>query len=114
MALKKYRLKLPPAEYNKLVGQVHKRDNHKCRCCKGRKLISAHHILFRSHGGDDTLENLISLCVDCHNAVHQRELLLTQVDEDGVVVTKGINANQAVQFVSIRGWRPGVANVTKS
>lgn len=71
-------------------------------------MISAHHILFRSQGGDDMLENLITLCVKCHDAVHQRELLVTQVDGEGEVITKSINANLAVQFVSIRGWKPGV------
>jgi hypothetical protein len=31
-----------------------------------------HHIVPRSQGGPDTLENLILLCHDCHNATHRK------------------------------------------
>ena len=47
------------------------RDNHTCQCC-GKKncRVEVHHIKFRSDGGGDTLENLITLCEDCHKAIH--------------------------------------------
>ena len=56
------------------------RDKYTCQCC-GRKncRVEAHHIKFRSDGGSDTLENLITLCEDCHKAIHlgKIELKLT-------------------------------------
>lgn len=47
------------------------RDKHTCQCC-GKKdcRLEVHHIKFRSDGCSDTLENLITLCEDCHKAVH--------------------------------------------
>lgn len=53
------------------------RDKYTCQCC-GKKncRLEVHHIVFRSNGGSDTLENLITLCEDCHKAVHLGEIEL--------------------------------------
>jgi hypothetical protein len=51
------------AEY----AHVYARDHY--RCCSpvcGRRDVTPHHLRFRSAGGDDSLENLASLCVWCH------------------------------------------------
>jgi 5-methylcytosine-specific restriction endonuclease McrA len=32
--------------------------------------LEVHHQAFRSQSGDDSEENLISLCVRCHAAIH--------------------------------------------
>ena len=32
--------------------------------------LEVHDKLFRSHSGDDSEENLITLCVDCHEEMH--------------------------------------------
>ena len=47
------------------------RDNYTCQCC-GKKncRVEAHHIVFRSKNGSNDLENYITLCEDCHKAVH--------------------------------------------
>lgn len=47
------------------------RDNYTCQCC-GKKncRLEVHHIKFRSDDGSDDLKNLITLCEDCHKAVH--------------------------------------------
>jgi 5-methylcytosine-specific restriction endonuclease McrA len=44
------------------------------RCGKVRAAISfeIHHIVFRSHGGGDNIENLAALCHDCHAAIHDK------------------------------------------
>lgn len=57
-------------EYRKLVKQVYKRDGYKCVKCGLRQNLTPHHVIFRSHGGEDSLENLITLCIECHNGVH--------------------------------------------
>ena len=42
----------------------------KCWHCQLKLANDLHHIIFRSQGGSDEVENLIPLCRDCHNAVH--------------------------------------------
>jgi hypothetical protein len=45
-------------------------ENPKCRCCNSEEEVSAHHIINRSLGGDDSWGNLISLCFKCHRKAH--------------------------------------------
>jgi 5-methylcytosine-specific restriction endonuclease McrA len=33
-------------------------------------IIEAHHVLLKSRGGDDTVDNLVALCRNCHRAFH--------------------------------------------
>lgn len=51
------------------------RDKYTCQCC-GKKncRVEAHHIVFRSKGGSNDLENYVTLCEDCHKAVHSGEI----------------------------------------
>lgn len=69
--------------------QVKKRDHNRCKVChvedhrRGR--LCLHHIVYRSEGGENTLENLITLCHECHLEVHSdkkryQRLLLKVVD----------------------------------
>lgn len=51
------------------------RDDYKCQHCKTKKgTLHAHHIVYRSQGGADTLDNLITLCEECHNKLHKGKL----------------------------------------
>jgi hypothetical protein len=38
--------------------------------------LEAPHIVFREHGGKDTLENLLTLCEKCHHHLHQGKITL--------------------------------------
>lgn len=72
---------LPPEEYRVLAAQVMERDGHRCRNCRctantAWPALAAHHIIFRSQGGPDTAENLITICGQCHNAIHERRLFI--------------------------------------
>ena len=51
------------------------RDKYTCQCC-GKKncRVEAHHIVFRSKDGSNDLENYVTLCEDCHKAVHLGEI----------------------------------------
>lgn len=53
------------------------RDKYTCQCC-GKKgcRVEVHHIVFRSKNGSNDLENYITLCEDCHKAVHLGEIEL--------------------------------------
>ena len=55
------------------------RDNYTCQCC-GRKncRLEVHHVKFRSNGGTDDEENLLTLCEDCHKGVHAGTVVLSK------------------------------------
>lgn len=44
------------------------RDNYTCQCCgKSKdKILQTHHIIYRSNGGSNRVDNLITVCTDCH------------------------------------------------
>lgn len=54
-----------PKVTEELWQYIFARDNELCqRCGKGGE--QAHHIKYRSHGGQNYANNLILLCVKCH------------------------------------------------
>lgn len=88
------RIVLPIDEYKFLCQWVMARDRWKCRMpgCKARQGLSAHHIVFRSQQGDDASYNMLTLCIEHHDAVHRYELLiLPQVDGEKVNANKGVH-----------------------
>lgn len=55
------------------------RDNYTCQCCgKKRVQLEVHHIIFKSQGGSDDEKNLITVCKECHDAIHDGTLILTK------------------------------------
>jgi len=55
------------------------RDGYQCQFCKGKRKdskLEVHHIIFRSKGGSDEAENLITLCHTCHKALHDGKISL--------------------------------------
>lgn len=48
------------------------RDNFQCQVCgeSNEDRLHLHHIIFRSHGGEDDVTNLITLCFLCHRKFH--------------------------------------------
>ena len=55
------------------------RDNYTCQCC-GKKncRLEVHHVKFKSDGGTDDEENLLTLCEDCHKGVHAGTVVLSK------------------------------------
>ena len=67
---KRPRLRLDPELYEQLRNQVLRRDGWRCQACGSMSNLEVHHKEFRSQAGDDSEENLITLCADCHSGVH--------------------------------------------
>ena len=55
------------------------RDNYTCQICgKTHTRLEVHHIILRSEGGSNRMDNLAVLCKDCHAKVHTGELDFTK------------------------------------
>jgi RRXRR protein/HNH endonuclease len=53
------------------------RDGYQCQQCGKQNIrLEAHHIVFKEHGGKDTLANLLTLCEICHHRLHKGEITL--------------------------------------
>ena len=69
---KPVRLRLDPTSYESVRNQVLRRDGWRCQSCGTMSNLEVHHREFRSHLGEDSEENLITLCTVCHARVHHR------------------------------------------
>jgi len=68
---KQPRVRLDLQLYDRLRQQVLRRDGWRCQSCGSRSTLEVHHKEFRSQSGDDSEENLITLCEGCHSIVHR-------------------------------------------
>jgi 5-methylcytosine-specific restriction endonuclease McrA len=64
-------LRLDVVAYEALRQLVLRRDGWRCQSCGTMSTLEVHHKEFRSHSGDDSEENLITLCSTCHARAHQ-------------------------------------------
>jgi 5-methylcytosine-specific restriction endonuclease McrA len=64
--------RLDPLSYDGLRQQILRRDGWRCQSCGAMSNLEVHHREFRSHSGEDSEENLITLCSTCHARVHRR------------------------------------------
>ena len=74
------------------------RDKYTCQCC-GKKncKLEVHHIIFKSRGGTNDEENLITLCKECHDGVHAGTIVLDKKP-------KKMNLKHATHMSIIRSW----------
>ena len=42
------------------------RDDRECQFCSANSDLEVHHVVPRRFGGSDDLENLVTVCKDCH------------------------------------------------
>lgn len=55
------------------------RDNYTCQSCdKKSGKLEVHHIVFKSKGGSNRMDNLVVLCEDCHKKIHSGEIKYTR------------------------------------
>lgn len=65
-----------PSDWNARRKKVYQRDGHKCQNCgtfggpKGNAELHAHHVVPKSKGGTHETTNLITICKECHDAIH--------------------------------------------
>jgi len=64
-------IRLERKQYEELRRAILKRDGWRCQFCGAMTNLEVHHLQFRSHSGEDTEENLITICQDCHSRVHE-------------------------------------------
>jgi 5-methylcytosine-specific restriction endonuclease McrA len=65
------RIQLSPEAYAQLRLSVLNRDAWCCQNCGARQNLEVHHQQFRSHSGNDSEDNLTTLCSYCHSAEHR-------------------------------------------
>jgi len=69
-----------PADWDERRRTVYARDDYTCQQCGARGgphgdvELHAHHVVPRSEGGSHAVENLRTLCVDCHNSQHAHDI----------------------------------------
>ena len=52
---------------------VFARDNYTCQVCKKKnKVLNTHHIVYKTEGGTDRADNLITVCTDCHTSENHK------------------------------------------
>ena len=53
---------------------VFARDSYTCQVCKKKdKILQTHHIVYISKGGSNRVDNLITVCTDCHTSKNHKE-----------------------------------------
>jgi hypothetical protein len=81
------------------------RDEYSCQKCSGKKKdkrLHVHHIVFRSKGGTNSPDNLVTLCEICHKNLHANE----NEEQESLKLQKKRRANttDAVQVSTIRAY----------
>jgi hypothetical protein len=97
-----------PSDWNKRRHEVYDRDNYKCQNCginggdDSDIEIHAHHIVPKANGGTHSKSNLITLCKQCHNAVHGDMIAPTAM--------AGSNYEGSITIDSVKRWAEAVTN----
>jgi 5-methylcytosine-specific restriction endonuclease McrA len=81
MVIKKRSIRSTKSGWKKLVKQCFERDAHKCQICKRPGALHPHHIIPKSRLRVDHVDNLVSLCPECHRGVHDHLDGWPSVDE---------------------------------
>jgi len=67
---KRPRLQLNAEAYAQHCRKVLERDGWRCQWCGCIEGLQVHHIKPRGRLGDDAVDNLIAVCVACHQKAH--------------------------------------------
>ena len=87
-------------DFYNVKSYVLNRDKYVCQKCKSKKAnlkLHVHHIVFKSNGGTDSPDNLVTLCESCHSKIHllkngqaekESKLLQTKAQKSTASATK--------------------------
>jgi hypothetical protein len=57
-------------EWEILKKEIHSRDGYRCRVCnRNDRPLHLHHRTYRGYA-EESLEDLVTLCADCHGLFH--------------------------------------------
>ncbi|WP_364280119.1 HNH endonuclease [Peribacillus frigoritolerans] len=89
---------------NSYVKEIaHRKANGQCQLCKqyapfqdkhGKPFLEIHHIDWLSSGGQDSIENAVALCPNCHRKMH--------------IVNDYSNVVELKQIASVRSYKQGL------
>lgn len=77
-----------PQNWDEIRNRVYQRDGYECQNCgikggrNGNAELHAHHIVPKASGGSHSEQNLVTLCKDCHNAIHHDDKEAPQPQSD--------------------------------
>lgn len=85
-----------PPDWNSRRKKVYERDGYECQNCgrqggsTGHSELHAHHIVPKEKGGTHKLSNLISVCEQCHESIHNNKDAPTKYSQSGLSELKGL------------------------
>lgn len=95
----------PLKGFNDVKAAVREQQNGKCLMCKN-EISDFHHIVPRSKGGSDNIQNQVGLCPKCHERAHTNENFKQKLADKKSGLLKKYGAlsalNQAVPFICKR------------
>lgn len=74
---RKERGRIKPETYRK----VFERDNGQCVLCGRADSLQCHHHVYRSQLGEGTENNLVMLCIRCHELAHSSKATRERIGE---------------------------------
>ena len=75
---------------------VYRRDNWHCRRCNRNSMLTPHHVTYQSQGGEHTANNLLTLCMVCHDLLHNGKIVIE--------VVKTVATDLIVKFWTRGDW----------
>ena len=61
-------------EWKTLRAQALKRDGYRCQMCDSGTNLQAHHVSYEHLHTDEELDDVVTLCKECHEKVHAKDL----------------------------------------
>lgn len=92
----------PLKGFNDVKAAIREQQNGKCLMCKN-DIEHFHHIVPKSKGGSDTIQNQVGLCPKCHKKVHTDSKFKEKLEKKKTGLLKKYGAlsvlNQAIPFI---------------
>jgi len=68
------------------------RDGFKCQHCGSKDKLEVHHIIYRSQDGTNDINNLITLCHECHQEVHKGKIKINRPKARSFKASAGVSS----------------------